>query len=231
MKKISLWAKHHVFATRIIIFFIHLLLIVLAFYISENIPFHFSLKKLSLVLFILILSTFNYYRVKQKSYLFKKAIYFITSVCFFLIVCFFSKHNFTTNSFQKSLSAIEITPHHNTSNPTAQQILQSLKYRDKTTLTKYEKRILKKELKKQIGIYTKSTLKHDHISAEQALLIILAIIAALGLLSLLSALACSISCGGANALAILVFIVGLAGICFGLYFLIKIIKHKRKRNQ
>jgi O-antigen/teichoic acid export membrane protein len=51
--------------------------------------------------------------------------------------------------------------------------------------------------------------------ADNAILIILTIIAAIGLTILLSALVCSISCGGADGLAVVVALLGLTAIIWG----------------
>ncbi|MEP6466350.1 MAG: hypothetical protein ABJB05_08590 [Parafilimonas sp.] len=225
MQKISIWAKHHAFAARIIIFFIHLLLLLLGFYITENIPFHFTFSEIVFILLIIVAASIIYPFVK-KNYLFQRILIFFTSGCFFLIVCFFIDHNFNFPNNQKALSAVPVSIPAENKKPSAQEILESLKYRDKSTLTKQEKRILKKEFKKQLVVYGKSVAKNDKASAAKAALIILAIIAALGLVALLGILSCSISCGGSGALAILVFIIGLGGIGIGLYFLLKLIKRK-----
>lgn len=105
--------------------------------------------------------------------------------------------------------------------PTAEEILASLKYRDKKTLTKPEKKILKQEFKKQLKVFTKATLSGNKKDADNAALVILVIIGAIGLTLLLSALVCSLSCGGADGLAVAVALLGLTAIIWGSIVLIK----------
>jgi hypothetical protein len=114
----------------------------------------------------------------------------------------------TTPSYASSSIAISKPP-------TAEEILASLKYRDKKTLTKQEKKILKQEFKKQLKVFGTATLSGNKKDADNAILIILTIIAAIGLTILLSALVCSISCGGADGLAVVVALLGLTAIIWG----------------
>jgi hypothetical protein len=112
--------------------------------------------------------------------------------------------------------------------PTAKQVLSSLSYRDKNSLSRLEKRILKKEFNHQLGVYAKSKLRGNNEKAEDAALIILTIVAALGLMALLAMLVCNLSCGGADAAAVLVGILGTAAIVWGVVVIIKRINRKSK---
>lgn len=229
MKQISYWAKNNVPAARIIISFIHILLVLIAFYLSTNVSFHLSFFEMSLIAVIIIIASIIYPKSKKTSYTFQRILLFVTSVGFFLMICFFVQRNFSFPYYQKTLSAISL-PVNADKKPTAQEILESLKYRDKSTLTKEEKKILKKEIKKQVCVYTKATISNDKEGKSHALAIILLIIAAVGLELVLSALACSISCGGSGALAIIVFALGTAGIILGTVLLINRINHKKMKT-
>ena len=94
----------------------------------------------------------------------------------------------------------------------AKMILESLKYREASTLTHKEKRILRREMARQVVTLFVAKAKGDHEKSGEAWKTILAIIVALGLVALLIPLVCSLSCGGSDFLAILVGILGLAGI-------------------
>ena len=72
-------------------------------------------------------------------------------------------------------------------------------------------------------------LSGDKEAGKRTGLIILAIIGALGLTLLLSSLVCSLSCGGSDAAAVIVGILGIAGIIWGTIALIKLIKRKHPK--
>jgi hypothetical protein len=118
-----------------------------------------------------------------------------------------------------------------TEKPTAAQILESLKYRDKSSLTKEEKRILKKEFSIQLKKYTLAKFNGDKAAQSNAGAVILAIVLALGLLYLVGAAACSLSCNGNDAAAILVGLFGTAAIIIGLIFFIKGLQKKQNSEK
>jgi hypothetical protein len=94
-----------------------------------------------------------------------------------------------------------------------------------------DKRFLRKELRHQLKRYAASKLSGRQQDGLEALLIIATIVGAAGLLLLISALACSISCGGADGLAVVVWIVGLAAIIVGVVIAAKAIRRGRIRRQ
>lgn len=229
MKNISIWAKNNVLVARVLIFFIHLLLIFLAFYITANIHFKFSYTELTVIICFWVTTVFIYSYVAKQSYLIHKVLNFITASCFFLIICFFIKHNFRLPYFQNTLNAVSVSGKTN-KHSSAQEILESLKYRNKGTLTKKENRILKKEFGKQLYVFNERSLKHNDTTATNALLILLAIIAVVGLLAVLSLLVCAISCGGAGALLIIVFVLGIAGFSFALFAILKSLTQRHNKK-
>lgn len=216
MKKISVWAKHHVFATRVIVSIIHILLVLIAFYISQNIQFNFSFIELILIVLIIIAAKIIYPFAKRQSYLLHKTVLFITSTCFFLIVCFAMKHNFMLSSNQNALSAVSL--------PADSSKISSIKkvssYKDYKALSKPERKAFRKELKKELKAYKKIP-RPNRPTAQDALLIFLIVLCGIGLLFLLSILVCGISCGGISGGAILLSLLGLGGIGVGLYFIIR----------
>lgn len=223
MKKISLWAKDHVLITRIIIFFIHLLLILIAFYLSENIQIDFSFAAISVIVFILIAGRTIYPFARKKSYAFQKTVLFVTSTCCFLIICFAMKHNFSFSLNQNVYSAVSL-PFDSTNKKTDKQNITSLtSYKDYKSLSKAEKKAFRKELKKEIKVYKKELKKTNRPKPtwEDALLIFLIVLCAIALLFGLSILVCGISCGGVPAAAILLTLFGMGGVGVGLYFIIR----------
>ena len=220
MKKISIWAKHHVLIARLIISVIHLLLTLIAFYISQNIYFNFSFFDLSIVVLILILGRIVYPFARKKSYELQKTVLFITSTCFFLIVCFAMKHNFTMFSNQNALSAVSLPSDSTNKKFNAQKLISSLAYKDYKSMSRSEKRAFRKELGKEIKAYKKIPKPHRP-TAQDALLIFLIVVCGIGLLFGLSILICGISCGGIPAWAIILTLLGMGGVGIGLYFIIR----------
>lgn len=217
MKKISIWAKNHVFATRIIISIIHLLLILIAFYISQNLQFNFSFSALCIVILIIIAGKIFYPFARRKSYVLHKTTLFVTSTCFFLVMCFAMKHNFRLSSYnQNALSAISLPVDSNK----VSSLKQISSYKDYKALSKSERKAFRKELKKEIRTYKKIP-QPNRPSAQDAVLIFLIVLCGLGLLFLLSILVCGISCGGISGGAILLTLLGMGGIGVGLYFIIR----------
>jgi hypothetical protein len=136
MKKISLWARHNPAAARLVIFCIHVTLIFLAGYLGTHL--HKMPAKVFYVALILLIIIFIVYPYSSKKiYAFQKTCDFIAGACFFVLLCFFANHNLRLPSLQNTLYAVSLHPKNE--RPTAQQILESLKYRDKSTLTRQEK--------------------------------------------------------------------------------------------
>jgi hypothetical protein len=231
MKNISYWASCHVKTARLLIICIKFLLAAIAYYTG------IALYKMQIILpsniiysisFFALLIVIAGYPSKRKTATTKKNIYIKQKICdfvlplssFLVIATMVNNSNVVPSSSGVYGSAV-------IKHPTAQQILASGK--TKEALTGKEKRVLKKEFFKQLKNYAAATLSGDKDNAGKAWKIILAIIAAVGLLYLLAALVCSLSCGGSDALAILVGILGLAGIIWGLVALIKRIQHGPKQ--
>jgi hypothetical protein len=230
MRKISFWAKSHPRTARLYIIIIKILLAIIAWFVGRsfsrmNISVPESLGFLTLFIFIIAallypsksssISARKYFYLKQKSCDFALA-----ACTFIMMVCITSSQLYpvTTASSHASSNIIVSKP------PTAEEILTSLKYRDKKTLTKPEKKILKREFKKQLKVFANATLSGNKKDADDAALVILVIIGAIGLTLLLSALVCSISCGGADGLAVAVALLGLTAIIWGSIVVIRRIK-------
>ena len=241
MRKISLWAKHHRPQAVGFLVLLKLTLALLAFYLGSsladvNIKLSFSVFFVALV--VLLIAAILYPTGKKRSnvsgnvfYKWQKSCDFIVAASSFTMIVTLANTNFATpiNSAVNAATVIA------SPDPTAEEILASLKHRDKSTLTKKEKRILKDEFKKQVKVYAVAKLKGHTSDAAKAGLIVLTIIGALGLLYLVAALACSLSCNGSDAAAVIVGILGLALVVWGSVALIRRIvrgpKQKRHRQQ
>jgi hypothetical protein len=231
MKNISYWASCHVTTARLLIICIKFFLTATAYYTG------ITLYKMQVILpsniiysiaFFVLLIIIAAYPSKRRTVVAKKFIYirqktcdFILPLSSFLVIATMVNNSDVVPASSGAYGSAVIK------HPTVQQILASGK--TKESLTGKEKRVLKKEFFKQLKNYTAATLSGDKDSAGKAWKIILAIIAAVGLLYLLAALVCSLSCGGSDAAAIIVGVLGLAGIIWGLVALIKRIQRGPKQ--
>jgi hypothetical protein len=231
MQKISYWAHCHVNSARFLIVTIKILLAALAYYTGM------ALYKMQLVLaaaeiyffaFVLMVAAVIFYPRGKKTtvskklfYLRQKACDFILPLCAVLVFTAWVNNADVVNTNAAYGSSI-------IKHPTAQQILNSGKTKD--ALTSKEKRILKKEFFNQLKVYASATVTGNKAKAGEALKTILAIIALVGLLYLLAALVCSLSCGGSDVAAVIIGVLGLAGLIWGFIALIKAINHKGKKS-
>lgn len=229
MQKISYWASAHITAARVLIAAIKILLAVLAYYTG------ILLYKTQVVLFfevwcgiavMLMLAAIVFYPGVKKGAS-KKLYYMRQKTCDFMlplsmVLIVIASANtadiVTTNNSAYGSNIFKGT--------TAQEILNSGKSR--ASLTRKEKRILKREFFKQLKVYVVAKATGNDAQAGNAGLILLAIIAMVGLLYLLTALVCNLSCAGSDAAAVLVGILGLAGIIWGFIAVLKAIKRKSK---
>ncbi len=240
MYTLSQWAKHHLLAARLLIVLLKTSLAVLAWFLgkslSENgvsLPVGILYSSLFVFLFALIL-----YPQRSNSRLPKRVFYLRQKSCDVLLAastfaCFtVMVNNNTSLQYIFPYSYASALPAGKTEKPkTAAEILASLQTRDKSTLTKKEKRILRQEFKRQLKEHVKATISGNKQKQNETLYIILTIIAALGLLYLLAALACHIACSGAEGLAIVIGILGTAGIIWGAVALIRKISGKKRARE
>lgn len=242
MIKISCWAKHNPAKARIVIVVLHMLLIGLAIYagtalnelgIQAPAILPYILMPLSFVILFLYPSqkTKKDKFSRKQLYRLQKTLDFLTAAFSFILVCFVA-NNYYSHQFALPVSAASIGLNKpGRAKPTAQEILASLPYRNKSTLTKSEKRILKTEFKKQLKVYLKAKLTKDDETASKAIFIILSIIAAVGITFLLAALACNIACNGSEAAAIVLFTLGVTITVLLLIYVIKKIKDHKKTTE
>lgn len=237
MRKLSLWGKRNPWKTRLIIILSHIILFQLAWFtgnelVSMGIILPTYLKYL--IVFISFLSFISYPSSKYKLtykivpyYTRQKICDFLFAVSTFgMVICLTASDENISTFFPDISAATSSSVERGKTKPKAAEILASLEHRDKSTLTRSEKRILKKEFKKQIGIYVKSKITGEKEKSDQTALMILAIIGALGLFLVVAALACSLGCNGSGTGAIAVAVLGTAAIVFGLVVVIRAIQRK-----
>ncbi|HMK19661.1 MAG TPA: hypothetical protein VK492_15775 [Chitinophagaceae bacterium] len=241
MRKLSLWGKNNPLKARLIIIFSHIILFNLAWFtgnqlVSIGVDLPEYLKYL--IVFVFLLAFITYPSSKNKSgykivsyYVRQKTCDFVFALSFFgLVVCLTVSDENISTFFPDISASTSPSVEKSKTKPKAAEILASLEHRDKSSLTRSEKRVLKKEFKKQIGIYVTAKITGEKEKSDQTLLIILAIIAALGLFLVVAALACTLGCNGSGTGAIAVAVLGTAAIVFGLIVLIRAIEQKGKKQ-
>lgn len=242
MRRLSTWAKLNPWKARFIIIAGHFLLGGIAYFLSmQLVDAGRELSSLFLCccigVFIITAAVYTIIKKKEKNaenkqYFFirRKTGDLLIGICTFCMACWvFTNFHQYLPQFYPASQATSVGP--SAEKPTAEEILNSLQYRDKKSLTRTEKRILKKEFRKQLKIYAKAKITGNKLEANKALLIILAVIAACGLISLLAGLACTISCNGSETLAFILFVVGTAGIIWLLVITINAIHRKKKKKE
>lgn len=231
MRKFSLWGKHHVTPARIIIALSNILLIWIAYFLGNQISVS-GVEISSLWLYVLMLTFFIacFLYPKQRTsttYIKRKMCDAVIISCsFFMVICLVMQLNRPSHLLQTTQAAVPADPSLYKS-PEAQKLLEQFTSGQKKEFTAREKRIIRREFKYQLGQYAKAKLTGDKATGDKVGLIILACILAVGLMFLLLGLACSISCGGADGLAVVVAVLGTAGIIWGLIAVIHAIKKKK----
>lgn len=240
MKQISLWAKYHKTAARIIIVFSSLLLLIagaitgsLLKDLDINLP-----KELLFAIALIYFIALIYYPAKSikrkltghKFYVQQKRMDFILVSCFFLLMTSISNDGFKRfhliNVFQPAAASLPTTPADSITKKykSIAAFSASLKDENGNSLKWKEK---KKQLLQQVKAIKKSNELSD---GAKIALIILSVIVAIGLLALVANLACSISCSGSGAGAILVAVGGTALVIFLLIVAIRAINGKKKKK-
>lgn len=229
MKKISYWAKGHIWPTRFLIILIYILLNVIGIYTGKllneiNIVIPQPYLIVCIISTIVLWSLYPDRKVKKQlpsfSYFRRKLFDFSLGVITFLMIIYAGnnwEHLFLHNESAKASNIVKLSKDSSIYNvPLIKNFIASIKEMDVSKLSQREKiRLIKKQIKAINN--DKETSKSD-----KTLLIILSILIAIGLLIGLAALSCSIACAGSEALAV---IVALAGTFLIIFFLIKIIKH------
>jgi len=235
MKKISIWANAHVIPARILLIISKIILAILGYIFGQQLlSMDIILPDATAWIFFFVLAAvvIIYPRKsegRKHSYIIRKSCDLIMAAGTFVCIATICNNNFFEQRYTASNASttIEASP---IKNPTAAEILESLKHRDKSTLTRKEKRILKQEFKVQLKKYVVAKVTGKKRDAEDTLLIMLTIIGALGLLYLVAALACGLSCNGADAAAVVVIILGVGAVVWGTIAVINKISRKHSKR-
>lgn len=228
MKQISYWASTHIAMARLLIVVIKIVMAALAYYtgiLLTGMQVKLPAALLNGFALLLMLAVVVCYPKNQKTAGYKKLQYarrklcdFLLPLCAVMVIIASVNHadivNISTVAYASTI----------VKGKTAQEILQSGKSRE--SLTGKEKRVLKREFFKQLKVYAAAVIKGDEAGSDNAFKVILAIIALLGLLYLLMALVCNLSCGGSDVAAVLVGVLGLAGLIWGFVAVLNAIKRK-----
>jgi hypothetical protein len=241
MKKISYWAKNHIWQSRLLIILIYILLNVNGIFtgklLSEVNVIIPEIYFIVCIIFTIVLCIFyperNAKPVVSSSvfYVRRKLFDFCLGAVTFLMIIYAGnnwKHLFAKSESAQASNIIHVpkdTAIYN--NPLIKNFIAVIKSMDVNKLSQREKlRLIKDQIK---------TIKHDKDTSNgsKALLITLSIIIALILLYGLAGLSCSLSCSGSEALAI---IVAIGGTFLIIFFLIRIIKritnsHVKKKEE
>jgi len=232
MRKISFWAARHAKIALTLAVVIKIILLFLACYTGIALykqqiilPAN-SIYLTTLLILVLVIAIYPFQKNRSiaisKYYVRQKICDFVLPILSFVVITTMV-NNVDTSRFSSVAFGSDIVH-----TPTAQEILSSGK--TKGSFSKKEKRILKKEFFKQLKVYAAAKLRGDEKTSGEAWKITLAIIAAVGLSLLLAGIVCSLACSGADALAVLVGVAGVAVIIWGLTALIKRIKKGPKEK-
>lgn len=238
MIRLSRWAKRHAYKARFILVVGHALLILLACYLGQLlIDSNLLLPKIFFYGAVgLFLAAALFYPVagkadrKKARLLFarrKTADFSLALAAFCMITGLANRPELSQGGLIPLYATSVIHPVKDKVTPTAAEILASLQYRDKSTLTRTEKKVLKKEFKVQLKNFVAAKLLGDKKAADNSGLILLTIIGAIGLFVLLGMLACNISCNGSTGGAVIVSILGSAAIILGMVLIFRGIRRKK----
>lgn len=242
MKKISYWAKAHVWPTRLLIIVIYILLNVIGIFCGKLLSeLDITIPQLFFIAYIIFtIALFIWYpaRKKVKQNVKSTVLYFrrklfdlaLGTVTFLMIIYAGNnwEHLFIKSESVRASAIIHVSKDSAIFNhPVIKNFIATIKSADVSKLSTKEKlRLIKHQIK---------TIKHDKDTskADKTLLIILSIIIAVALLIGLAALSCSISCSGSEALAVIVALGGTFLIIFLLVRLIKYLKNPsvKKKEQ
>jgi hypothetical protein len=232
MRKLSLWAKYHPASARITIIISRVLLFLIACFLGKQLTTSgIVLSPLWIYFFIAVffIAGATYPRKKSSSNYTRRKLYdFLVAGCgFFIALSLVAQLDMPAYGTVQATVPVEPSPYKYAE---AKKLLEQHNRGEKIKFSGKEKRIIKKEFNYQLLQYAKAKITGKKLDAEQTLLIILACIAAVGLLYLVAALACTLSCNGSDAAALIVGILGLAGVIWGLIAVINAINRKKTKT-
>lgn len=241
MKKISFWAKAHKWQTRVIIIVAFLVLNTLGIVtgiLLQQLEVSVSLTVLFILFTLYLAALITYPNKSEKGktlsrtafYIKQKSCDFILAASSFGMIVYLANHPDRLFQLYPEINAAMKTSPSLPKDSLARgyksikDFSTSMKDKNGNQL-KWKER--KKLLKEQIREIKKSK---GLTKGDKTGLIILSVLVAIGLIVLVASLACSLSCSGSDALAVIVGIGGTALIIFLLVLIIRNIKKKRKEE-
>lgn len=233
MYQIALWARRNIFYGRCLIVSAKILAWLVATYIGMllyQVKLILSVYTCYDIAAILLIAALYFYPPVNRSIAAKWLHFHRRKVCDFLIplatsiVIIASVNNADLLNAYPDAAGISFT-----TKLSAAEIIASQKAAE--SLTKQEKKTLRKEFYHQLKLYGQAVLSGDKEARDNAWKIVLSIVALVGLLLLLSALACTIACNGSETLAIVILVGGAIGLVFGFIAILKAIKRNTKPEQ
>jgi hypothetical protein len=231
MRKLSLWAKCHPVQARITIIISRILLIWISYWLGTQLSKSgIALSPLWIYFFIaaFFIAGATYPSKRSSNNYGKRKLYDCIVACcgFFIVLSLVSQLNKPVPIYETAQATAFTTP-----SPykyaEAKKLLDQFEKGEKTKFTAKEKRIIKNEFKYQLFQYAKAKITGNKTDGGQAALIILTCIAAVGLLFLVLSLACTLSCNGSDAAAVVVGILGTVAVVWGAVALIRSIQRKQ----
>jgi hypothetical protein len=232
-KQFSFWARDHKWSSRFIIVFsfimMNILGIITGLLLSElNMTFSTWFILLSVLLFsIAWLKYPGKKEDRSRTYVFRKSCDAILIGATFLMFMYFGNRN--VSPFDSSVfSASAVTssmPKDSTKNYKSLEEFKKLLHDENGKPLKWKER--KKILKQQVKAIKKDNTISD---GGKVGLIILCVLLALILAYGVAALSCSLSCSGSEGAAVVVAVLGLAGVALLTFFVIRSITRKPKRE-
>ena len=232
-KQLSFWAKQHKLSSRIIIVFSFIIMNALAIItglLLNDLDISFSMWFLIITILVFGIVWLKYPARKQhkiRAYTFRKTCDAIMICMTFFMFMYFGNRQVTPfSSTVFSASAVTSLPGDSTKGyKTADQFKKSL-YDQHGKPLQWKER--KKLLKQQVKAINKDKTMSD---GGKVGLIILCALLALALTYGLAALTCSLTCSGSEGAAVVVGILGLAGIVLLTLFLVRAIVRKPKKEK
>ena len=231
MRELSFWAKHHPVNARLLIVVSRCLLLWIASFLgTEILRANISVSPLwiyFLVMLFLFICLVYPSKSSAANYVRRKWCDLVVCISgFFMALCFLVQLQTPFYSTAQATVPLE-TPSYKY--PEAQKLLEQFSSGEKTDFSRKEKRIIRREFNYQLLRYAKAKLTGNKEESGNAGLIILACVAAVGLFFLVLSLACTLSCNGSDAAAIVVALLGTAGIIWGLIAVIHSLRRKKSQ--
>ena len=234
MKKISYWAKHHVWQSRVLIVSMWLVINIIGIFagkslteINITVPEYFW--SVCIVSAIFLIACYpqrigRFAGTYSKLYTRRKVIDFFLGLVTFFMIIYISNYRQTLFSNTQYTQASAIIPAHRDSSisnhPLIKNFILKIKSADVSHMSSREKmKLIKQQLRKV-------NADKEISKSTKTLLIILTVLLAIVLIMGIAALSCTIACSGSEALAILV---GIGGTFLVAFLAVRLIKQISRR--